>query len=223
MSEEPEKWHESGRGSTQAAAAMIRRSLAEVRSPGRRMTVLCPPPSRSSPPSRTTPPPSSPSSRPATAATSPRRPPPRPGRTSPSAAGRPAAAAAPDREALETWLRLDAPYPAARARVLLARTCRALGDVESANRELTTAREALTRLGALPDLEALDRGSRHALTAREVEVLRLVATGRTNRAVAEELSLSERTVDRHVGNIFTKFGVSTRAGPTARAAEWQLL
>jgi DNA-binding NarL/FixJ family response regulator len=61
------------------------------------------------------------------------------------------------------------------------------------------------------------------LTAREVQLLRLVATGQTNKAIAAELVLSERTVDRHVSNIFAKLGVSSRAAATAYAYEHQLV
>ncbi|WP_418607690.1 helix-turn-helix domain-containing protein [Georgenia sp. SUBG003] len=70
---------------------------------------------------------------------------------------------------------------------------------------------------------ALDRPARRTLSAREVEVLRLVATGATNRAIAGELYISERTVDRHVSSILTKLGVTSRAAATARAAEWHLV
>ncbi|MFD1504933.1 helix-turn-helix transcriptional regulator [Georgenia yuyongxinii] len=138
-------------------------------------------------------------------------------------AGHPEQAGEPARTALETWLRVGALYEEARARSLLGTACRALGDVESAAREERTARDIFERLGARPDLDALDHHARQTLSAREVEVLRLVATGATNRAIAAELVLSERTVDRHVSNILTKLGVATRAAATARAGEWQLL
>ncbi|WP_454084758.1 LuxR C-terminal-related transcriptional regulator [Georgenia sp. Marseille-Q6866] len=138
-------------------------------------------------------------------------------------AGRPAEAGAGARRALTTWLRTAVPYEEARARALMAAACHALGDVESADRERDTAREIFTSLGAGPDVEALDRGARQLLTAREVEVLRLVSTGATNRIIAERLVLSERTVDRHVSNILTKLDVTSRAAATARAAAWQLL
>lgn len=137
--------------------------------------------------------------------------------------GRPAEAGAAARHALTVWLRTAVPYEEARARALVAAACHALGDVESADRERNTARQIFTNLGARPDVEALDRRARPLLTAREVEVLRLVATGSTNRAIAERLVLSERTVDRHVSNILTKLDVTSRAAATARAAAWQLL
>jgi DNA-binding NarL/FixJ family response regulator len=106
--------------------------------------------------------------------------------------------------------------------VLIADACRALNDTQSADVELDTAKEILQRLGAKPDLDRLTKGA-DVLSARELEVLRLVATGATNRAIAERLVLSERTVDRHVSNILTKLGVSTRAAATAYAFERQLV
>ncbi|PFG41076.1 LuxR family transcriptional regulator [Georgenia soli] len=137
--------------------------------------------------------------------------------------GHPERAGEPVRTALETWLRVGAPYEEARARRLLEAACRALGDTESAAREERTAREIFERLGARPDLDALDHHARQTLSAREVEVLRLVATGATNRAIAAELYLSERTVDRHVSNILSKLGVASRSAATARAGEWHLV
>ena len=134
------------------------------------------------------------------------------------------------RGAWAAWQELEAPYEAARARALIGLACRALGDQDSAAMELDAARWAFQRLGAAPDLARLEslagRGPARAvggLTAREVEVLRLVATGRTNRAIAAELVLSERTVDRHVSNIFTKLGVASRAAATAWAYEHHLV
>ena len=134
------------------------------------------------------------------------------------------------RGAWAAWRELEAPYEAARARVLIGLACRALGDQDSAAMELDAARWAFQRLGAAPDLARLEslagRGGTRAaggLTAREVEVLRLVATGRTNRAIAAELVLSQRTVDRHVSNIFTKLGVPSRAAATAWAYEHRLV
>jgi ATP/maltotriose-dependent transcriptional regulator MalT len=134
------------------------------------------------------------------------------------------------RAAAAAWRELEAPYEAARARVGVGLACRALGDQDSAAMELDAARWAFQRLGAAPDLARLDAlagpdpaGAAGGLTAREVEVLRLVATGRTNRAIAGELVLSERTVDRHVSNILTKLGVASRAAATAWAYEHQLI
>jgi DNA-binding NarL/FixJ family response regulator len=122
------------------------------------------------------------------------------------------------RVALRLWVEVKAPYQEARVRVLLAEACRALGDVESAQRETELAMAAFEELGALPDL-ARFRDAGGMLTPRELEVIRLVVTGATNRAIAAHLVLSERTVDRHVSNIFQKLGVSTRAAATAQAFE----
>jgi DNA-binding NarL/FixJ family response regulator len=119
---------------------------------------------------------------------------------------------------LRLWVEVKAPYQEARARVLLAEACRALGDVESAEREADLAAACFEELGAGPDLARL-RSVHDVLTPRELEVLRLVATGATNRAIAAQLVLSERTVDRHVSNMFFKLGVSTRAAATAKAFE----
>ena len=214
------------RGSTQAAAAMIRRSLTESSPPARRVEVLC-----------------------AAveillavgdedgaaaaaaelSALTEGRPSPVVGALAAQAratvdllAGRAEAVPGPLREAIRTWLKVRAPYQEARARTMLARACRSLGDAETAERELGIARGLLERLGAHPDLALLGDG-RQLLSPRETEVLRLVATGATNRAIATDLVLSERTVDRHVSNIFTKLGVSSRAAATARAIEWQLV
>jgi len=137
------------------------------------------------------------------------------------------------RDAFALWRTLEAPYEAARARVLIARACRALGDVDSAAMELACARETFASLGAAGDvaradatqLDAEARAEQGAgeLTAREVEVLRLVATGKTNRAIAASLGISEKTIARHVSNIFTKLGISSRAAATAYAYERRIL
>jgi len=131
------------------------------------------------------------------------------------------------RGAWAAWRELGAPYEAARARVGVGLACRALGDQDSAALELDAARAVFQELGAAPDLASLERlagrGRAGGLTPREVQVLRLVATGKTNRAIAAELVLSERTVDRHVSNIFTKLGVSSRAAATAWAFQHQLV
>ena len=126
------------------------------------------------------------------------------------------------REALGTWVRNRAPYLEARARVLLGDACRDLADRESADRELDTAREIFESLGAMPDVARLT-GRDDLLSPRALEVLRLLATGATNRAIAEKLVLSERTVDRHVSNLYAKLGVSSRAAATAYAFERQLV
>lgn len=124
------------------------------------------------------------------------------------------------RAALETWQELDVPYEAARTRVLIARACEALGDRGTAELERDAARATFEQLGAAPALAAMDGGATTApggLTPREAEVLRLVATGKTNRAIAAELVISEKTVARHLNNIFTKLDLSTRAEATAFA------
>jgi DNA-binding CsgD family transcriptional regulator/tetratricopeptide (TPR) repeat protein len=132
------------------------------------------------------------------------------------------------RRSFEQWLSLDAPYEAARVRVGIAEACRALGDAESAALELGAAREVFTQLGAAPDLAALDAIAGVSppvpggLSLREVEVLRHLARGETNRQIASALGISERTVDRHVSNIFTKLDVSSRAAATAYAYEHDL-
>jgi DNA-binding NarL/FixJ family response regulator len=138
------------------------------------------------------------------------------------AAEAPGAALAPLRSALVTWVSIAAPYQEARTRALLAAACRALGDRESADRELDRAKAMFVGLGATPDVARLT-GGEGGLSPREIEVLRLVATGATNKAIAARLVVSERTVDRHVSNIFVKLGVSTRAAATAYAFDRQLV
>jgi DNA-binding NarL/FixJ family response regulator len=131
------------------------------------------------------------------------------------------------RRAVEGWRSLDAPHETARTRVLIARACRALGDAETAMLELDAARRVFTELGA--SVDELDQSvSRepdraHRLTPREMEVLRLVATGMTNQAIADKLHVSVKTVDRHVANILTKLGVPTRTAATAFAYEHDLV
>jgi DNA-binding NarL/FixJ family response regulator len=134
------------------------------------------------------------------------------------------------RRAAQRWQELDTPYEAARARALVARACRALGDEDAASMELAAARLAFTELGAAPALAEIDAlgepaapRDAHGLTARELEVLRLVAAGRTNKAIAADLVLSERTVERHVSNIFAKLGLSSRSAATAFAYEHELV
>jgi DNA-binding CsgD family transcriptional regulator len=129
------------------------------------------------------------------------------------------------RRAFELWQELDAPFEAARVRVAIARALRALGDNETAELDLAAARRVFEELGAAPALAELDRLagiSPRGLSPRELEVLRHLAGGRTNRDIAEELGISERTVDRHVSNLYTKLDVSTRAAATAWAYEHEL-
>jgi DNA-binding CsgD family transcriptional regulator len=134
------------------------------------------------------------------------------------------------RRAFEVWQRVGVPYAGARVRVLIGMACRVLGDEEGAELATSAARAVFERLGAAPDLarigspiRAADSTHAHRLTARELQVLRLVATGRTNRAVAAELRLSEKTIERHVSNIFDKLDVRSRAAATALAYERKLL
>jgi DNA-binding NarL/FixJ family response regulator len=131
------------------------------------------------------------------------------------------------RRAWSEWQDLDAPYDAARTRVLMAIACQLQGDAQPAEMELDAARWVFEELGAAPDVARVRQLSRSSdpgtLTAREAEVLRLVATGMTNRAIAAELFLSEKTVARHVSNIFTKLDVSSRAAATAYAFQHNLV
>jgi len=138
------------------------------------------------------------------------------------------AALGPLRRAAATWREHGAPYEIARVRVSIGAALRQLGDEETAALEFDEARRVFRELGARPDLARLDAATGdqpapgtpdHGLSGREVEVLRLVAAGLTNRAIAADLGISERTVDRHVSNIFTKLDVSSRAAATAFAVE----
>jgi DNA-binding CsgD family transcriptional regulator len=144
--------------------------------------------------------------------------------------GDPQAALVSLRSAWRVWEELDAPYEAARVRVLVGLACRALGDHDSAVLELDAARGVFEELDAAPDLVRVDslmRGTvpddTHGLSERELEVLRLVAAGRTNREIASALVLSQHTVARHVQNIFGKLGVSSRTAATAFAFEHELV
>lgn len=132
--------------------------------------------------------------------------------------------------ALEVWRQVEAPYEAARVRVLIGLACRALGDDDGAALELDAARTVFEQLGAAPDLARVDSliqgaptAHSHGLTRRELQVLRLVAAGKTNKAIAGKLCLSERTIDRHVSNIFNKLNVSSRAAATAYAYQNKLI
>jgi DNA-binding CsgD family transcriptional regulator len=132
------------------------------------------------------------------------------------------------REALQGWQELDAPYEVARTRALVGEACRVLGDEEAAALELDAAREIFERLGAAPDLARIQAradsaGDAHGLSPRELEVLRLVAAGRSNREIAAELLISEHTVARHLQNIFAKLGLSSRTAATAFAFEHDLV
>jgi DNA-binding CsgD family transcriptional regulator len=134
----------------------------------------------------------------------------------------------PLRRAFYVWQRLGAPYEEARSQLALSRACQMLGDSEGARLCLEAARSLFGQLGAAHDLAAIDRpsiapASAQGLTPRELQVLRLVATGKTNRMIAEDLKLSEKTIDRHVSNIFQKIDVNSRAAATAYAYEHELV
>lgn len=130
------------------------------------------------------------------------------------------------REAWQVWIRLGCRYEAARARVRMALALRALGDELSATSELNVARRTFAELGAEPARRQVDRllgsGLPDGLTAREVEVLRLVADGQSNPQIAAILFLSEKTVARHLSNIFTKAGVTSRTAAAAYARRHDL-
>ncbi len=143
----------------------------------------------------------------------------------------------PLRNAFAVWNRVGAPYIAARIRATLSRAYLGLGDRDGADLERAAARKVFEEFGAAPDLVALDPSAApttavapapswrpataparaHRLSPRELEVLRLIATGKTNKAIGRQLFVSERTIDRHVSNIFTKIGVASRAAATAYA------
>lgn len=130
------------------------------------------------------------------------------------------------RQAWMDWQEINAPWDAARVRVLLGLACRALGDDDSAHLEFVAAEGVFERLGAAPDLARLNalRSPSTAtdaagLTPRERQVLALIAKGMTNRAIATALSISDRTVDRHVSNILSKLDLPSRSAATAYAYE----
>jgi DNA-binding CsgD family transcriptional regulator len=134
------------------------------------------------------------------------------------------------RRAFEVWRQFEAPYEAARARELLGQACRELGDEDGALLELEAARDAFASLGAATDLarvgmllDVAGTVDSHGLSQRELQVLRHLAAGATNKAIAAELVLSARTVDRHVSNIYAKLRVSSRAAATAYAHEHGLV
>ena len=144
------------------------------------------------------------------------------------AAGDAAAALVSLRQASKAWQELEAPYEAARARVQVGQACRVLGDEDAFVLELEAARSVFQELGATPDVASVDAvagpvGGTHGLTARELEVLRLVASGKSNKEIAAALVISEHTVARHVQNIFTKLGVPSRTAAGAYAFEHDLV
>jgi ATP/maltotriose-dependent transcriptional regulator MalT len=145
------------------------------------------------------------------------------------AKGHAGSAVGPLRSAFATWQRVGAPYIAARIRVLVADALEALGDVDGAQLEREAALTVFRDLGALPDVDRLETAGRRAtekpfgLTGREMEVLRLVSKGLTNREISKELFLSEKTVDRHLSNIFAKLDVPTRTAASAFAYRHDLV
>jgi DNA-binding CsgD family transcriptional regulator len=149
------------------------------------------------------------------------------------AAARPGPALELLRRAQQRWVELDLPHACAQVRVLASRCLTALGDPDAADLELEAARECFERLGAAPDLARVEELATTArppdaarpggLTPREVEVVRLVAAGHTNRAIAGRLFLSEKTVARHLANIYAKLDVPSRAAATAYAYDHRLV
>lgn len=136
------------------------------------------------------------------------------------ASRRPDEALAVLRSALRWWQELGAPYEAARTRLQIGLACLALGDRDAADLEVAAARKTFAELGAAPDAAKLEvKTVAGGLSTREVEVVRLVASGKSNRDIANQLFISEKTVARHVSNIFSKLGVSTRAAATAYVYE----
>ena len=144
-----------------------------------------------------------------------------------AAEGEPKAALVELRRAFNEFHALGVRYDAARTRLLLAEACAALGDHDAASMESGAARAVLD---SLPTAEALNttvepgaRSSIEGLTQRELEVLRLLARGTTNRGIAQELVISEKTVASHVSHIFTKLGVTSRSAATAYAYDHHLV
>jgi ATP/maltotriose-dependent transcriptional regulator MalT len=134
------------------------------------------------------------------------------------------------REAWDIWRDLEMPYDEAQTCLLLAAVCERRGDEDGRRLEVDAARKLFKRLNAEPRLaritEPLGRGGRQpagSLSERELQILHLLAAGKTNRAIAEELFISEKTVARHVSNIFDKLGVSSRTAATAWAYQRHLI
>jgi len=128
------------------------------------------------------------------------------------------------RQAFELWQRVDAPYESARVRLTIGQACCLVGDDEAGEMEFDAAKAVFDELGAAVVTqqgnfvaESSTPIRLHPLTPREAEVLRLIAAGKTNKTIAEDLFLSERTIDRHVSNILTKLEISSRSAATAYA------
>jgi ATP/maltotriose-dependent transcriptional regulator MalT len=134
-------------------------------------------------------------------------------------------------QAWEIWRDLEMPYEEAQTCLLVAAVCEKRGDEDGRRLELETARRLFTQLAAEPFLARIAEQSQRAssnqrmgsLSEREAQVLRLLAAGKTNRAIADELFISDKTVARHVSNIFDKLGVSSRTGATAWAFQHNLI
>jgi ATP/maltotriose-dependent transcriptional regulator MalT len=134
------------------------------------------------------------------------------------------------REAWEIWRELEMPYEEAQTGLLMAAVCERRGDQDGRRLELDAARKLFTQLDAEPCLariaaqfEGASRLPAGSLSEREAQVLRLLAAGKTNRDIAQALFISEKTVARHVSNIFDKLGVSSRSGATAWAYQHNLI
>ena len=132
------------------------------------------------------------------------------------------------RSAARCWREIDAPHAVATVSVLIGLACRAAGDEDAAQIELESARSTFTRLGARPDLQRVEEllrptGAAGPLSVREIEVLRLVAAGKTNHAIATQLFLSDRTVHRHISNIFDKLGVHSRTAAASYAIQHHIV
>jgi ATP/maltotriose-dependent transcriptional regulator MalT len=134
------------------------------------------------------------------------------------------------RRASMIWHDIDVPYEIGRVHLEIGLACRELGDVEGGRLEMETSRRLFGQLGATTDLARVEAlllpsvpESKDGLTSREVEVLRLIASGKTNRQIAADLRISEKTVARHVSNIFTKLDLSSRAAATAYAFQHKLV
>jgi ATP/maltotriose-dependent transcriptional regulator MalT len=135
------------------------------------------------------------------------------------------------RDALRRWQELEVPYEVATTRTVLGQALRDAGDEDAAQESFAVARALFAQIGAHLDASGVDGAGTvdepprlpGGLTAREVEVLRLIAEGMSNKEIAAALYLSVKTVSRHLSNIFTKIGVSSRAAATAFAFEHDLM
>ncbi len=133
-------------------------------------------------------------------------------------------------KALKIWKRLHLPYESAHTRELKGRVYREMGDKDNSDLAYAAAKWVYEQLRAMPDLERINRllnqkrsQETYSLTLRELQVLQLVAAGKTNKSVAGDLFISERTVDRHVSNIFNKLRVSSRVEATTFALKNKIL